>query len=147
MAYIELQNTGVNNYVGDFTPASSEEIGEWTKHTFDTEGGEGPTCINGSDFTVFTRARDPHKVVFFLNVATQTQYRQILLDGHDPLNPAYPDRYKRYIVSGSGSHTALGTDLYYIETANGVPLYQWTDDFVNNGVGWIDIVEDFVPLP
>jgi hypothetical protein len=38
--------------------------------------------------------------------------------------------------------------------ADGVPLNEWTAEFVWNGDGdsqgddiWIDIVEDFVPLP
>ena len=31
--------------------------------------------------------------------------------------------------------------------ANGVPVYQWMDDFVNERPAWVDIVEDFVPLP
>ena len=25
--------------------------------------------------------------------------------------------------------------------------HQWTDDFVNEDPGWVDIVEDFVPIP
>jgi hypothetical protein len=66
-AYFDLHASGVDRYVGEFQPATEEVIGEWTKFTFDTEGGEGPTCIDGSPFTVFARERNPHKVAIFLN--------------------------------------------------------------------------------
>lgn len=66
-AYFDLHASGVDRYVGEFHPATSEEMGEWTKYTFDTDGGNGPTCIDGSPFTVFTRERNPHKVAIFLN--------------------------------------------------------------------------------
>ena len=66
---------------------------------------------------------------------------------HDPINAAYPDRYKRFIRSGSEEHTALGYFGFYLFQANGVPLYQWVEDFANEDPGWVDIVEDFVPAP
>ena len=31
--------------------------------------------------------------------------------------------------------------------ADGVPLNEWTDDFLVPRPSWVDIVEDFVPLP
>ncbi len=66
-AFLELDASGVNRYVGDFTPATSEDIGDgWTRHTFDTDGGNGPTCIAGTPFTTFTKINDPDKVVVFL---------------------------------------------------------------------------------
>lgn len=78
---------------------------------------------------------------------TQNMYRDIVLDGHDPIVAAYPDRYKRFIVSGDRSHTALQTDLFYSQTANGVPLNEWTKAFLGNKKSWVDIVEDFVAAP
>jgi hypothetical protein len=66
---------------------------------------------------------------------------------HDPINAAHPDRYKRFIRSGSEEHTALGFSGFYTFEADGVPLYQWGDDFVNEEPEWVDIVEDFVPAP
>jgi hypothetical protein len=83
---------------------------------------------------------------FFLNVPTQEEYRELLLSEHDPLNAEFPDRYKRFIVSGDSSHTALQS-LFFTQTANGVPLNEWTDDFLVPRPFWVDIVEDFVPLP
>ena len=100
---------------------------------------------------------------FFMRVPTQASYRSLIVSEHGKLNAAHPDRYKRYIRSGDASHTALQTPLYYLGTANGVPLFDWVEDFLrpgtrayrerdNDGLGpkrnsWVDIVEDFVPLP
>ena len=84
---------------------------------------------------------------FFINVPTQEGYRDIILTEHGAIHDAHPHRYKRFIRSGDSSHTALQTPLFYLGEANGVPLYQWTDDFINRRRGWVDIVEDLVPVP
>ncbi len=89
---------------------------------------------------------------------TQELYRQLILAEHGALHAAHPGRYKRFIRSGDDSHTALQTPLFYVGTANGVPLHEWVEDFLvpRNRVNddgddgepvWVDIVEDFVPLP
>ena len=83
---------------------------------------------------------------FFLNVPLQEDYRDIILTEHGALHDAHPNRYKRFIRSGDDSHTALQYPVFYLGEANGVPLYEWTDAFINRKPGWIDIVEDFVPL-
>ena len=59
---------------------------------------------------------------------------------HDPINAAYPERYKRFIRPSS-VHTAIGSTLFYTVTSNGIPLYQWVSDFVNDDPGWVDTVE------
>jgi hypothetical protein len=89
-------------------------------------------------------------------------YRELILTEHGSLNTAHPDRYKRFIRSGDDSHTALQDPfLFYYGTANGVPFFEWIADFVKPGSrayrendkggpkknAWVDIVEDFVPLP
>lgn len=84
---------------------------------------------------------------FFLNVPTQVQYRDLILAEHGALHDAHPWRYKRFIRSGDTSHTALQTPLFYVGTANGLPLFLWVDSFVRwLSLFWFDIVEDFVPL-
>ena len=50
-------------------------------------------------------------------------------------------------VSCDDSHSALQTALFYIGDANGVPLHEWTDDFLVPRSFWIDIVEELVPVP
>ena len=84
---------------------------------------------------------------FFLNVPTQEQYRALILTDSDPLAADYPHRYKRFIVSGDDSHTALQTPLFYTQEVNGVLLNQWTADFLVPKPFWVDLVEDFIPLP
>jgi hypothetical protein len=61
------------------------------------------------------------------------------------LNAAYPGRYKRFIVAGDTSNTALQSPLFYTQEADGVPLNVWTDDFLVPRPFWVDIVEDAVP--
>ena len=110
-------------------------------------------------------------IIPFPDGLTQSDYRAILDAEHGALNASHPDRYKRFIVSGDNglcfggrvvlSHTALqggnlvsfgcpGIDLFYDLEVNGVPLVQWTNDFVKppgNQSVWIDNVEAFVPFP
>lgn len=84
---------------------------------------------------------------FFLNVPTQAQYRDILLTEHGALHDAYPHRYRRFIVSGDGSHTAMQTPLFYTQEVEGVPLHEWTDAFLVPRKPWYDLVQEFIPLP
>ncbi len=52
-ALLELEAAGVNKYVGEFLPASSEDIGDgWVKHTYDPDGGNGPICVAGTPYSV-----------------------------------------------------------------------------------------------
>jgi hypothetical protein len=87
---------------------------------------------------------------FFLGGLDGPTYRAILTSVHADVTAEFPDTYKTFIRSGDDSHTAFRFDRFYTATANGVPLYEWTDDFVHSvpGLpGWVDIVEDFVPAP
>jgi len=84
---------------------------------------------------------------FFLNVPTQSQYRDLILTEHGKLNSSHPRRYKRFIVSGDTSHTALQTPLFYTQTVNGVTLDDWTESLLKRRRSWVDLVQDFVPTP
>ncbi len=84
---------------------------------------------------------------FFLQVPTQAQYRDLIVTEHGLLNAAYPNRYKRFIVSGDSSHTALQSPRFNTQTVDGVPLNDWTSHFLVPTPFWVDLVEDFVPLP
>ena len=84
---------------------------------------------------------------FFTMVPTQVLYRDLILSVHGALNADHPDRYKRFIVSGDASHTALQTPLFYSQEVDGVVLNDWTEDFLRSSPGWVDLVEDFIPLP
>jgi len=76
---------------------------------------------------------------------TQPDFRDLIVTEHGMLNASHPERYKRFIVAGDTSHTALQTPLFYTQDANGVLLNQWTKDFLKNKRSWYDIVEDAVP--
>ncbi len=84
---------------------------------------------------------------FFTRVPTQAQYRALILAEHGALNAAHPRRYKRFIRSGDDEHTALQRPTFYLGAANGYPLWLWTANFHVPTPFWIDIVEDFVPIP
>jgi hypothetical protein len=83
---------------------------------------------------------------FFLGLLfDQPAFRELIVTEHGQLNASHPNRYKRFIVAGDTSHTALQTPLFYSQDANGVLLNEWTSDFLRAKPGWIDIVEDAVP--
>jgi hypothetical protein len=86
-------------------------------------------------------------VRWFLKIATQAEYRNLLISEHDAINNSFPDRYKRFIRSGDGGHTAIQDPTFYLGEVNGVPLDVWTADFLVPRPFWIDLVEDYVPVP
>ena len=88
---------------------------------------------------------------FFLDLlppnGTQSDYRDLILTEHGLLNASHPDRYKRFIVSGDNSHTALQSPLFYTQEVDGVLLNEWAEDFLVPTPFWVDLVEDFIPAP
>ena len=101
-AFDELSASGVDKYLGTSMSVESD-FGVWTKHTFDPEytpdpsypSGErpdGPVCIAGTDYSVFTKAGDPKQLLIFLQgggACWQGFYRcNILADDQAP--PAAP---------------------------------------------------------
>lgn len=75
------------------------------------------------------------------------RFRELVVDGHGAINALYPDRYKRFIVAGDTSHTALQTPLFYSQDANGTLLSDWTWWFIRKPQLWEDIVEPPALLP
>ncbi len=87
---------------------------------------------------------------FFMNLLFDpVTFRDIVVTEHGLLNAAYPLRYRRFIVAGDASHTALQSDLFYTQDADGRLLNQWTRAFLRGarGAAWRDIVEEPVPGP
>jgi hypothetical protein len=75
-AFSELHDAGVDKYLGTSRSLASD-YGVWTKHDFDPDyvpdetypsGGrpDGPVCIAGTPYSVFTRQGDPKKLLIFL---------------------------------------------------------------------------------
>lgn len=72
----ELQAAGVDKYLGTSQSVASN-YGVWTKHDFDPNyvpdatypsgvRPDGPVCIAGAPYSVFTRKGDPKKLLIFL---------------------------------------------------------------------------------
>ena len=72
----ELRNAGVDKYLGTSESIKSQH-GVWTRHDFDPKytadatsptgvRPDGPVCIAGTDYSVFTREGDPKKLLIFL---------------------------------------------------------------------------------
>ena len=65
-AYVQLDKAGVTKYLGHFAPASSTALGDgWTRYDYDTDGGNGPVCIAGTPYSIFTRPGNPSKLLIF----------------------------------------------------------------------------------
>ena len=72
----ELRAAGVDKYLGEFEATRSEH-GVWTRHDFNPQyvpdpdaplgvRPDGPVCIAGNDYSVFTREGNPKKLLIFL---------------------------------------------------------------------------------
>jgi hypothetical protein len=75
-AMAELQDAGVDKYLGT-SQSSASDHGVWTKHDFDPKyvldesypagaRPDGPVCIAGTPYSVFTRQGDPKKLLIFM---------------------------------------------------------------------------------
>jgi len=64
-AKAELSDAGVDKYLGTSSAVESD-FGVWTQHTFSQENGDGPRCIAGTDYAVFSKSGDPKKLLIFL---------------------------------------------------------------------------------
>ena len=63
----ELVDAGVTKYVGQFAPAVSSDAGQgWTKHTYAPNPFEGPICIAGTPYSVFTKIQNRKKLLIML---------------------------------------------------------------------------------
>jgi len=127
--------------VGQFYPASCSDCG-------DQPGDDSTAIIKwrlDNDSTIreaFYETDGDLTNRFFLNLLIDPAgFRELIVSKHGELNAAHPDRYKRFIVTGDESHTALQSPLFYSQDANGVFLNQWAEDFLVPKPMWIDIVE------
>ncbi len=86
---------------------------------------------------------------FFLNLlADPFGFYNLVVSGHGVINAEHPRRYRRFIVSGDDSHTALQSSLFYSQDSNGIILNEWTKHFLKDHKRkWVDTVEDFVFVP
>jgi hypothetical protein len=129
---------------GQFFPASCADCDELGQTTALIDWRlDNDTTIRESYYSTDGDAT----IRFFLNIPTQEAFRELLVSEHEALHDAHPDRYNVFIRSGDDEHTSLQLPTFYLGEADGVPLYQWTDDFLVPRPFWQQIIEDFVPIP
>jgi hypothetical protein len=127
---------------GQFYPASCTDC---------SDAGQGTRIIDwrlANDSTIreaFYETDADQTNRFFLGLLFDpVGFRNLVVTEHGLLNAAYPDRYKRFVVAGDISHTALQAPLFQTQEANGIRLRDWTEDFLRARPGWVDVVEDAV---
>ena len=64
----ELSDAGVDKYLGEFAPAVSSDAGDgWTRHTYaPNHAGDGPLCIAGTPYSIFTKGDNPKNLLIFM---------------------------------------------------------------------------------
>lgn len=60
----EIYDQGITRYLNMYTPMTSEADGDLVNHRFGS--GDGPLCIDGSEFTMATRGQNTRELVIFL---------------------------------------------------------------------------------
>lgn len=128
---------------GKFYPASCTDCSEL---------GQGTAIIKwrlDNDSTIreafYETDADLTNRFFMALLGDPAAFRDLVVTEHGLLHDAHPDRYKRFIVAGDTTHTALQTPLFYLQEADGVLLNEWVDDFLVPRPFWADIVEDAAP--
>jgi hypothetical protein len=67
-ARANIAQSGMARYLGQFTPLASTDVGDgWTKHTYAQNFiGDGPMCIAGTPYSVFTKSKNPDNLLIFM---------------------------------------------------------------------------------
>lgn len=67
-ARAEIAATGMDKYLGQFAPAASVPMADgWIEHTYAPNYlGDGPMCILGTPYTLYTKAKNPDNLLIFL---------------------------------------------------------------------------------
>lgn len=126
----ELRDAGVDKYLG--TSVSTEiDYGVWTRHDFDRNltpdpsypsgfRPDGPVCIAGTDYSVFTREGDPKKLLIFLQgggACWQNFYNCNILAGPQSPPPAGP--FPGVFDSGSPDNPFADYSVVYMPYCDG----------------------------
>ena len=59
-----LYDQGVDQYLGEYSPMTSETVGDIVQHTFGS--GDGPLCLVGGEYTMATREGSAEELMIFL---------------------------------------------------------------------------------
>ena len=84
----DLKKVGLTKYLGKFEPAQVDKLdNDWIRYTYDAEEGNGPICVDGSDFRVFVQKRSKRNLLVFLpggGACWQGQYACVRQSPMDP---------------------------------------------------------------
>jgi hypothetical protein len=78
-------------------------------------------------------------ISFFIDL-DGPQYQSLLLSVTDEVKRRAPERFARYFPLGN-THTVLLSPEFYTQTIDGVSLLDWTNAFLADGDGWVDVIE------
>lgn len=67
-------------------------------------------------------------------------YQNLLLSVTGDVRSRNPERFQRFFPQGT-SHTVLLSPEFYTQTIDGVTVRDWTQAFLDDGPGWVDLVE------
>jgi hypothetical protein len=153
-AKAELSAAGVDKYLGTSTAAESS-FGVWTKHTFDPQytldedyptgfRPDGPVCIAGTDYSVFTKEGNPEKLLIFLQgggACWQNFYNCNVLaeDQAPPAGPPFPGVFD----SGEEANPFADYSVVYMPYCDGSAF--GGDNDVNDTV-WQEFIEEELGL-
>jgi hypothetical protein len=151
----EIIDQGVTKYLGDFSPMETSEVGDLTVHQFG--GGDGPLCLDGSEYEMSTRDGSSEELVIYLEgggacwsdrcAANQNANAEELntskgiLDANLAVNPL-KDANVAYFPYCDGSLFAGDVDNDYKD--DGVLEYQ--RGLMNLSAG-LDVVKNQYPSP
>ena len=63
----ELRDVGLDKHLGQFSPAASAPVGQgWFQHIFDPGADQGPICIAGTPYSVYTKVQNPKKLLIMM---------------------------------------------------------------------------------
>jgi hypothetical protein len=150
----ELYDQGVTRYLGEYTPMLSTDDGTQVNHTFGA--GDGPLCINGSEYAMSTRDAGSEDLVIFLEGGgacwpgfpncTQSANPQMsnagILDPNRSDNPV-KDWNVAYLPYCDGGLHISDVD----SDSNGSGEIDWTQRGLHNLSASLDVTVNLFPSP
>ena len=100
----DLRAVGLTKYLGQFAPAQVDKLdNDWIRYTYDTEEGNGPICVDGSDFRVFVQKRSKRNLLVFLPGGGACWQGQYACARQAPLDPPTTGIFSESFTREDGS--------------------------------------------
>lgn len=81
------------------------------------------------------------RVISFFIDLSGPEYRDLFMGVTGDLEAEYPNRFDRYLPTGTGHTVLLGSE-FYTHSINGTSLLDWTRAFLDAPEAWEDVVEE-----